>query len=119
MFYCSYQDADNFRYQDGNESTSDMDRGYFQNRIKFSITRIVNNNASAGFIMDLYKRSNNSTIPDDVLHYMRNHNDITSTLWYKFGKHKIKFSYRDRKTSWSYRSVWRANSFEISKRIKS
>ena len=99
MLYYSYQDADNFRYQDGNESTSDMNRGYFQNRIKFSITQIVNNSASAGFLMDIYKRSSNSTIPDDELHYGRNHNDITSSLWYKFGKHKIKFSYRNRITS--------------------
>ena len=99
MLYYSCQDAHNFRYQDGNESTSDMDRGYSQNRIKFSITRAINNNTSSGFIMDIYKRSNNSIIPDDVLHYMRNHNDITSTLWYKFDKHKIKFSYRNRVTS--------------------
>ena len=49
--------------------------------------------------MDLYKRSNNSTIRDDVLHYRRNHNDMASSLWYEFGKHKIKFSYRNRITS--------------------
>jgi len=99
MFYYSYQDADNFRYQDGNQSTSDMDRSYIQKRIKFSITKVLNSNESSGFVVDSYYRNNSSTIFSDELHYMRNHNDITSTLWYKFGKHKIKFSCRDRKTS--------------------
>jgi len=98
MLYYSYKNADNFRYLDGSFSTMNMNRSYIEDRIKFSFTRPQSSNQSYGIIVDSYYRSNRSTIYSDELHYHRSHDDITFSLWYKIGKHKITFSNRKRTT---------------------
>ena len=98
MIYYSYQDADNFTYQDGNITTESMDRGYFQDRIKFSFKRKIQKKKSIGFIVDNYLRRNNSQILNDELHYKREHSDLTLSLWAKFNSQKITFSFRKRVT---------------------
>ena len=99
MFYYSYQDADNFTYQDGSFTTEDMDRGYFQDRIKFSYKRKIQYKTSIGFIIDNYLRRNNSQILDDELHYKRRHSDLTLSFWTKFNRNKVTFSFRKRSTT--------------------
>ena len=98
MLYYSYENADNFRYLDDTFSTANINRSYIQSRIKFSLMELLNSNESCGFIIDSYYRDNRSTIFSDELHYHRSHNDITFSLWYKTGKHKITFSNRRRTT---------------------
>lgn len=99
MFYLSHENADNFRYLDGSFSTSNMDRSYYQNRLKISFSQSLNSFNSHGFIMDSYYRYNNSDIYSDELHYRRSHDDITLSVWYKRNKHKITFSNRKRTTN--------------------
>ena len=98
MFYYSHEDADNFRYLDGSFSTSNMDRSYYQDRLKISFSQPLNSAESYGFIMDSYYRYNSSDIYSDELHYKRSHDDITLSFWYKKNSHKIMFSNRKRTT---------------------
>ena len=97
--YIDSQNANNYTYLDGNYSTRFMDRGYKQNRLKFSFTQIINKEVSLGTIMDIYKRKNLSMITDDELHYDRKHKDATLSFWYKYKKHKIILSSRNRISS--------------------
>jgi len=99
MLYYSYEHANNFRYLDGSFSTFNMDRSYIQKRVKLSFTKPLEYEQSYGFVIDSYYRYNSSDIYSDELHYKRSHNDITLSLWYKVGKHKIMFSNRRRTTT--------------------
>ena len=103
--YYDDQDAENYTYLDGNYSTEIMDRSYKENRAKLSITESFDRKRSFGIIADIHKRKNTSSILDDKLHFQREHEDATISIWYKINNHKFIVSYRTRNTSSPYQWV--------------
>ncbi len=97
-----YSLADNITLFDGSTSTSLMDRGYDQGKVKISFSRKFRN-FSFGGLLDNVDRKYLSVILQDALHLNRKHVDKTLIMWFKFKirnlKHKISFSNRNRITS--------------------
>ena len=97
-----YDLADNITLFDGNTSTSLMDRGYDEGKLKISFSRKFGNFSIGGSFNNI-DRTYSSEILQDALHLNRKHIDKTLIFWFKFKvrdfSHKISFSNRDRITS--------------------
>ena len=97
-----YSIADNITLFDGSTSTSLMDRGYDEGKMRLSYSRTFRDFSIGGSLYNI-NRQYSSTIMEDDLHLNRRHTDKTFSVWFKFKvnklSHKFIFSNRDRVTS--------------------
>ena len=97
--------ADNYTYLDNSFSTMYMDRSYTQQRYKIAVEKKYFSKKKFGFIVDIFKRKNTSSLTSDHLHHNRSHIDMSISYWHKINSNKVLISFRKRETYSPYQWV--------------
>ena len=109
--------ADNLTLNDISLSTSYMDRGYDEFRVKTYFEHKFNKFNKIGFTINYNKREYTSILDEDQLHIERTHEDIQFLIeyYYKIGdlKNKVSFKNRNRTTTSPYGWVEDIKTFEV------